>query len=510
MKRTEWIIIGFLLLLKLVLPFVLVNPAFELHRDEYLYYEQGHHLAFGYMENPPLIGWMAAISSFFGGTFFWIKFWPVLFGALTLLVTIRMVKEFGGGIYAQAIASSGIIFSAYLRTNFLFQPNFLDIFFWSLSAYYLLRYINTKASRYIFLLTLSLALSWYGKYSVLFFLIALILSLLLTYHRSIFLRKQFWIASFVGVVLIVPNILWQYFHNWPLIHHMKELQETQLQHLNKLDFLKEQLLMLFPVAFVWIGGMTWLLRNKKYRIVANCFLLIIFLLMIGSGKGYYALGAYPMMLAAGGVWAERVSVKRRWLRYAFVVLILALSLPFVPILLPMHNPETMAAFNKKYGLEKIGLLKWEDGKTHSLQQDFADMLGWKELTTKAENFFNSLPDSSKAATLVYCRNYGLAGGTKYYAKSDDFRNKIISDNGSFLLWIPEQLSFKNLILIGRAMPDKEDEVFQHFEKTEVIDSCANPLSRQYRYKIIFFQNASDSATLLARKGLAEMKQEFIR
>ncbi len=509
-KRKEWIVIGLLIAIKMVLPFVLSSSVFELHRDEYLYYEQGHHLAFGYLENPPLIGLMAAISSLFGGSFFWIKFWPVLFGGLTLLITIRIVKELGGGLYAQVISSLGIIFSAYLRTHFLFQPNFLDIFFWSLSAYYLLRYINTQSAKYVFLLAFSLVLGWYGKYSVLFFLIALLLSLLLTYHRTIFLRRDFGIALIAGLVFIVPNLLWQYFHNWPLIHHMKELQETQLQHLNRIDFIKEQLLMLFPVAFLWIGGLVWLLRNKKYRIIGYCYLLIILLLMMGSGKGYYALGAYPMMLAGGGVWAERLSIKKRWLRYAFALIIIALSLPFVPVLLPMQKPEAMAAFNKKYGVEKIGVLKWEDGNNHPLQQDFADMLGWEELTIKSENFFYSLSDSVQQNTIIYCRNYGLAGGTKYFAKGSNFRNKIYSDNGSFLLWIPSSLFFRNIILLGRDIPDKEEAVFRHFETMRIVDSCNNPLSRQYGYKIMFFGNGSDSARVLAKEGIRKEQQVFQR
>ncbi len=492
------------------MPFILSHPAFELHRDEYLYYVQGQHLSFGYLENPPLIGLIAFISSLFGGSFFWIKFWPALFGVFTLVVTLRMVKELGGALFAQSIAALGILFSAYLRIHFLFQPNFLDIFFWSLSAYYLLRFINTEQNKYIFLLALSLTLGWYGKYSILFFIIALLLSLLFTYHRIIFLRKQFWLALFIGCLLILPNLIWQYFHNWPLIHHMKELQETQLQHLSNLDFIKEQILMLFPVAFIWIGGTVWLLRNKRYRIVAYCYLLIFLFIMMGSGKGYYTLGAYPMLLAAGGVWAEKISVKKRWLRYAFAGIILLLELPFVLLLLPMQKPDAMAAFNKKYSIEKIGILKWEDGENHLLQQDFADMLGWKELATKTENFYSRLPGSAKASTIVYCRNYGLAGSTKYYVKNDALRNKIISDNGTFLLWIPDSLRFTNLILLGRDMPDKDDEVFQHFGQIQIVDSCENPLSRQYGYKIIFFRNASDSAWLLAQKGLSEMKQKFSR
>jgi hypothetical protein len=510
MRRENYLLL-FLVLLKFTLPFFLQDPVYELHRDEYLYYEQGQHWDFGYLENPPLIGVLAYISSLFGGSFFWIKFWPCFFGAATLFMTVKMVREFGGGFYAQLLAGLSIIFTAYLRIHFLFQPNFLDIFFWTLSSYFLLRYINSSAQKYIYFLAISLALGWYGKYSVLFFIASLLISLLLTHHRKLFAKKHFWLAALLAIVLILPNFLWQYFHNWPLFHHMKELQETQLQNLNRLDFIKEQILMLLPVTFLWIGGTVWLLKQKQDRVIAYCFLLILILIMMGSGKGYYTLGAYPMILAAGGVWAERLSIKRSWLRYAFVIIILILALPFVPVLLPMQKPVEMAAFNKKFGIDKMGLLKWEDGENHLLQQDFADMLGWKELAEKSERLFQQLPDSAKALTFVYCANYGLAGGIKYYAKDDYFRNKIFSENGTFLLWIPDRLYyFRHLIFIDDEMPDKDDSVLKHFATMKIVDSLNNPYSRQYGTKIFHFQNASDRAWIIAGNDIKQAKAKFSR
>jgi 4-amino-4-deoxy-L-arabinose transferase-like glycosyltransferase len=509
MRRTEIIII-LLALLKFVLPFLIVDGTFELHRDEYLYYEQGQHLDFGYLENPSLIGFLAHASAFLGGTYFWIKFWPALFGALTLLVTCKIAKELGGSVYAQIIAGLGILFSAYLRIHFLFQPNFLDIFFWTMSAYFLIRFCKTKEDKYLLLLCVSLALGWWSKYSVLFFIAAIAVSLLLTRYREVFSRKTFWMAVVLAVLIIIPNFLWQYFHKFPLVHHMEELRETQLRYLNTIDFLKEQLLMLFPVAFVWIGGLVWLLRNRQFNIVGLVYLFVILLLMLGSGKGYYSLGAYPMLIAAGGVWLEGITQKRIWLRYAFAILILLLSIPFVPILLPVQNPTAMAATNKKYNLEKAGFLKWEDQQNHALQQDFADMLGWKEITAKAERLYQQQPDAIKTNTVIYGADYGLAGGMKYYAKDAAFRNKVISENGTFLLWNPDSLYFKHLIYVDDEMPDPNDNVLKRFASMKIIDSCTNPYSRQYGTKIFFFQNATDSASIIAAKDIRDAKQKFNR
>ncbi len=138
------------------------------------------------------------------------------------------------------------------------------------------------------------------------------------------------------------------------------------------------------------------------------------------------------------------------------------------------------------------------------------MLGWRELTQKAETLFYRLPTFLKAHTVVYCRNYGQAGALKYYAQTDDFREKVISDNGTFLLWIPMPLRMSDMIFVGSQMPGKDDAVFQHFEKVTVMDSISNPLSRQYGDKIIFFQHADSLANPLANAGLKKMKAVFMR
>jgi hypothetical protein len=259
-----------------------------------------------------------------------------------------------------------------------------------------------------------------------------------------------------------------------------------------------------------MGGLIWYLRQKNYKVMGLLYLFVIALLMLGSGKGYYALGVYPMLLAGGAVWVEGASRRRRWLRYANVALILILALPFVPVLMPMQKPAAMAVFNQKYGLEDLGLLRWEDQQQHPLQQDFADMIGWKELAQKSERTFLQLPDHMKSSTIVYCRNYGQAGALRYYAKDPDFHSRIICDNGTFLLWIPDSLTFDHLLFVGRHMPEKDDEVFQHFSKVTLIDSVNNPLSRQHGDKIILFQQADTLASKLAREGLAEMKSVFGR
>jgi len=504
------IVIGLLALVKFLIPFILIHPAFELQRDEYLYYEQGQHFAIGYLENPPLLSWLGSISSWFGNKEGLVKFWPAFIGALTVVVTCLIAARLGGKTFAQFLAGFGAITGAFLRIHILYQPNILDIFFWTCSLYFLVKFIQANNNRDLLFMAVCLALAWWSKYSALFIIAAIVIGLLLTKHRKIFLQTNTYKAAGIALLLILPNIWWQSAHKWPLLHHMQELRETQLVHVNPMDFIKEQFLLLFPVLIIWIAGLVWAFRNNNYRIIGWIYLSVILLLAFGSGKGYYSLGVYPVLLAAGAVVWEKLFSGRIWMRFVIAALVIGLTLPFIPIVLPTMRPEKLAAFYKEKGVDKIGQLKWEDQRDHDLPQDFADMLGWKEITEKTERFFNALPDSAKISSAIYCRHYGFAGSLKFYGKDKFFRSKVFSDNGSFLLWIPDDINFKHLVFLGRRMPGSDDEVFQHFEKVTIVDSITNKLSRQFGDKIIFFENIDPAGLKLAQDGLHEMKSEFNR
>ncbi|HNJ28809.1 MAG TPA: hypothetical protein PLQ40_07635, partial [Ferruginibacter sp.] len=72
------------------------------------------------------------------------------------------------------------------------------------------------------------------------------------------------------------------------------------------------------------------------------------------------------------------------------------------------------------------------------------------------------------------------------------------------------LSFRHILFIGRRMPGKDDEVFQHFGRIQLLDSVTNPYSRQFGDKIIFFENIDKEGLRLAQEGLKKMKQKFNR
>jgi hypothetical protein len=88
------------------------------------------------------------------------------------------------------------------------------------------------------------------------------------------------------------------------------------------------------------------------------------------------------------------------------------------------------------------LLRWEDGKDHSLPQDFADMLGWKELAQKVDKEYSKLSKSGK--TLVLCDNYGQAGAINYYSNK---KVRAVSFNADYLNWFDLSEKYSNVIRV---------------------------------------------------------------
>src|SRR6185312_2375371 len=148
-----------------------------------------------------------------------------------------------------------------------------------------------------------------------------------------------------------------------------------------------------------------------------------------------------------------------------------------PLLLPVWKPQKLAQFYEKAHLEKTGLLKWEDLKNHPLPQDFADMLGWKEMSGKMAAAYRTLDSNEKKHTLLFCDNYGQAGAVNYYAGINKMP-EAFSSNASFLYWMPARLDFDNIVLITDDANEMQHPFIKNFNQALLFDSVTSRYARE--------------------------------
>src|SRR6478735_8565331 len=451
MKKKTIILISFIAL-KFLLQYLLLSPEYDLQRDEYLHLDQANHMAGGFLSVPPFTSWTSYIIQLLGNSIFWVKFFPATYGALTIYIVWKSIEELNGNLFALILGSTCILFSALLRLNTLYQSNSFDVLSWTALYFVALKYCKTENSKWLFIGAVIFAVGFLNKYNIVFLLIGLIPALLLTRQRKIFAEPKIYMAAVLGLVIILPNLFWQFNNNFPVFHHLKQLAETQLVNVNRINFLKSQLLFFIGSIWVIISSLYALLLYKPFKQYRSFFWAIFFTLatfMYFKAKDYYAIGIYPIYIAFGSVYLEEMFKNgwKKYLRPVFVAIPLLLFIPVFNVAFPNKSPDYIIQHSENY--KKFGLLRWEDGKDHLLPQDFADMLGWKELSFKIDSVYTKLPD--KTNTLILCDNYGQAGAINFYTRQ---KLRAVSFNADYINWFDLTKTYENLI---RVKEKKETE-----------------------------------------------------
>lgn len=486
-KRTS-ILVGFIGL-KVLLQYVLLSSAYDLHRDEYLHLDQANHLAWGYLSVPPFTAVTACLIQLLGNSIFWIKFFPALYGALTIYVVWKAIEELNGNLFALILGATCVLFSALLRVNTLFQPNSFDILSWTCVYYALLKYLKTDHVKWLYIGATILAIGFLNKYNIGFLLIGLLPALLLTPSRKVFLNPHLYFAALLGLTMVLPNIVWQYNNHFPVFHHLKQLAETQLVHVDRFDFLKNQLLFFVGSLMVMLASFYALLFYKpfvQYRpfLFSILFTLIAFLYF--KAKDYYAIGIYPIYIAFGSVFLANILQEgfRKYLQPVLLAVPILVFIPIYDVAFPNRSPAYILQHPDRY--KQLGLLRWEDGKDHLIPQDFADMVGWKELASKVDSVYGSLPESER--TLVLCDNYGQAGAINYYSKR---KIRAVSFNADYINWFDLSTPYQNLIRVKEAKDASVElmETSPYFQSASLADSVANPYAREYGTSIFLFRGS---------------------
>lgn len=508
MSQKFLLLLGFITL-KLVLQFLLLDPVYELHRDEFLHLDQGGHPAWGFLSVPPVTSWISWLLNLAGRPVWLVRLVPIGFGVCTMLVIWKTVEVLNGGRFAALLALTGFTLSVMLRLNQLYQPNSLDVLCWTLWMYCLLRHLDSGHVKWLYAAALVFALGFLNKYNIGFAVAGTGIGLLISRHRAIFTRKHTWLAALLATVLISPNLFWQYQNHFPVVHHMDELARTQLLKVNRGDFLTEQVLFFAGTLCVIVAGVVGLLRYRpfrRFRFLAYVFVAVLVLFVLLKAKGYYAIGLYPIYIAIGAVYLEKLLVGKRLhagVKVALLVFPLIIFIVLTQAVFPNKSPQQIAANNEAY--RKIGMLRWEDGKDHQLPQDFADMLGWSELARKTDSAWVII--GQPGSTLVLCDNYGQAGAINYYSKKGI---KAVSFNADYLNWFDLSKEYKHLIRVKNAWEKKEEmlETAPLFQTAYLLDTLANPYAREVGTGIFVFQDAKIKINSRIEAEVNEKKKEW--
>ena len=464
-----------------------LTPLFQLvtiqgygyFRDELYYLANAEHLGFGYVEHPPFIGVVAAlVRATFGDSRFAIRLLPAIAAAATVWIGVLLVREFGGGRFARALAGLSLLtMPGLIGTCSILSMNAFDVFCWAACALVVTRILRGGDQRLWILFGLLAGLGLENKISVLFLGVGIVAGLVLSRRWDVFRSGWLWAGGALAGLIFAPYVVWQAAHGWPLLEFMANARRLKNVDLSFMAFMREQLLIANPLALpVWASGLGYLLfarTARPFRAIGWIYPVVLAaMLAAGDAKPYYLIPAYTVLFAAGGVAIERFSRRAEALRRPMnlgsivagsvraivVVLVVVGGVLTAPLAKPVLPLETFVRYSRALGLSASSGERQRLGR---LPQMYADMQGWPELAETVANVYWTLPASERAEACVFAQNYGQAGAIDLFGPRLGLP-KAISGHNSYDFWGPRNCSGDVLIVIGDNRKHLE-ELFEHVE-----------------------------------------------
>jgi hypothetical protein len=285
--------------------------------------------------------------------------------------------------------------------------------------------------------------------------------------RREFLKPWIWIAGAIVVALFLPNLIWQIRHHFPTLEDLENVRrEGKNVILGPLAFVREQVFAAGPILFpVWLTGAIWLVWQRRWRMLGLIFVVFFVTMEVQHGKNYYLFPIYPMVFAAGGVAIERwLKPRGRWLGVAVVAVLVAGSLPLIPLSTWMLTPEQYLAYQNALGIK---FTKTEVHHESLLPQPIADQFGWRGLVKEVGDIYNSLPPEERGRTGILAGNYGEAGAINLFGPQYGLPHAY-SRHQNHWYWGPPTEDYRNLIFLQFDRSDAQDnctsfQAFDHFD-----------------------------------------------
>ena len=409
---------------------------YGLFRDELYYLVCGQRLSTGYVDQPPGIALVARLAySLFGTWVPGLRAFSWIAGAATVYLTGRLAARISGsGVAATvaAVAASACLLlvgvAHHLSMN-AFEPLLV------LALVHVLLRLTQGGDPRLWVAAGGLAgLAVLMKYTAAPLCLALLVGVAVTPARRALRTAWVLAGATVGVLVVLPNFLWQATHGFPFLEMVHAAVTWKNTPITPLGFLLGMLREANLNTPLWAGGLAWLLfapRARAARFMGVGALIQFLVLAFGHAKPYYAAALVPILVAGGGVVVSAL-VRSATVRWAYGALVVANAAVFAPASIPLLPLDALLRYLGALGARPPVNERLEQSV---LPQDFADELGWRELTAGVARVYRSLPPEEQVHAAVFTFNYGVASALEILGPEQGLpRGLAVSGHNQFWFW----------------------------------------------------------------------------
>lgn len=380
------------------------------------------HLAFGYVDLPPLVPALLALNRvILGESLLAIHVLPALAGSATLVLVCLITKKIGGGLYAIGLSALAFIVApVWLIMYSFFAYDGFDQLILASFIYVLVSFIQTGNRKLWLALGLVAGIACLSKATILYLGPGFLVALLISKYRKDLLTPWPWLGLGIILVLISPYLFWEYSNQWPTLEYWASYRANVLPELSVWQYLVNILLLMNPLLLPLLAlGLYRVFKrfgDVDYSFFAVLFLVSLVFLFGLKAKTYMLVELFMPLIAAGAIFVEERLAGAGWrkmVKVALVPYLLIAGILVVPWALPMLPPAQMRDYARDFGF-MYQPIKFDKLPRTSFPQEIANRIGWDHLAQVVGGVYNGLPADERKSCGIFAEWYGPAGAIDHY------------------------------------------------------------------------------------------------
>ncbi len=443
-------LVGFVVCFKLLIWF-LAGERYGYLSDELYFLDAGLRPAFGYVDFPPLIAWLAGLLQLLGlDSLFALRGISHALGIAVTLLGAELCRLLGGGRFACWLAALVLLLvPGFVSVQGLFTMNVLDQLWWAVAFWAALSYLQRGEARFMFILGLVLGLGVLTKLSILALCASLPLACLL-WDRHLLMRREVIWAAVLVMAIAAPFFYWEWRNQFPFLDFISAYNSSAPVALVLQNPVLGMVLTMNPLfALIWGPGSIYLFcaGSPALRLLGTSAWLCLGLFIFAGVKFYFAVPVFLLFIVSGALFWERVlapPVAGLW-RVGLIavvasgMLVLPTAVPLLPA--PLLNQAVTFMAAREQAVYGKGVAQLERYFPH-----FAEMGAWPALLELTRSAWNSLEPEQRDGAIVMAAHYGQSAALNVL----DRRDQLPVAHGrhmSYHLW-SENLRYDKGLYVG--------------------------------------------------------------
>ena len=385
------------------------------HRDEFYYLAAGRHLAWGYVDQPPLTPMLARVAGAFPGGVLPLRVVAIAAQLGCIVLGAALARELGGVRRAQILAALVVAgCPIFVGASLLLGTTGIDQLFWAAVFVLVARALRRDDLSAWVVAGIVAGVGLENKHTLALLLVGIFVGLVLT-RRDALRRTGPWVMGAMASLVWLPNLIWNAKNGWPALKMASSIANDQGGALGSLAQAPLFVLLSGPLLVaVWVFGIRWLLRpaQRHHAWLVVVAVVALLLTIAGGGKPYYPAPALLGLLAAGAVAIEaqmdrtRPLWHSRWTRLAGLSIVTS-----IVIGLPILGPSFATAMRP-------------------INQEPMETYGWRSFARQVAGAAHGMP----TGTIVLTGNYGEAGALQKFGPEVGLTIPVTSAHNSWATW----------------------------------------------------------------------------